>query len=438
VPQHNIPAAKKNFAPRVSLAYRVTDSTVVRAGYGIFFQAGVIEFIGIQGSFLNAAGDGGEIFDNARFGVHNDLPYFNFDSIFPPQTAVPLGTYPVSTGPGTGYFVGRTQRVTDRDVESNKVPYYQRWTLDLQKSIGTYTVVSATYLGGHGVGLSSYPDQNLPPYRTGWVSTAAFNAARPMGGNRFAELRKLRHDYSSTYHSGTIKVQRNLSAGLQFITHYTFSKTVGEMGSYTGLQDLLTGLFIYPNTWDYNRHFGRGEVVTSHPHRFVLALTYETPWGRSLPAVPKALLSGWHVSAIATLESGDAQTAINTQTSARDGEPNMPNLIGDPYLPRGERTTSRYFNTSAFSTPPQDVKGTAGIGIIRAPGANNWNISLAKTFRPIEKIRMDFRAEFYNAFNHSQWSNINLNYSTAQGNTFGWVTGAREPRVVELGLRLSF
>jgi hypothetical protein len=84
----------------------------------------------------------------------------------------------------------------------------------------------------------------------------------------------------------------------------------------------------------------------------------------------------------------------------------MPNVSGDAYLSRGERSTTRYFNTSVFSTPPQDVKGNAGIGIIRAPGQNNWNFSLAKTFKPTERIRTDLRVEMYNAFNHAQWSDI--------------------------------
>src|SRR5262249_36099984 len=187
--------SKTNFAPRLGMAYRAANNVVVRASYGIFYQAGTIEMFANQGSTVNVAGDGGEGFDNARYGVHNDVPYYNFGSIFPAEKSIPIGTYPVSTGPGTGYFTAPTGTVLYRDEKSNAVPYYQRWTLDLQKSFGANTVISLTYLGGHGTKLSSYPDFNIPAYRTGWVSTAAFNNARPLGGGRVTPLRRLRHEF---------------------------------------------------------------------------------------------------------------------------------------------------------------------------------------------------------------------------------------------------
>ena len=93
---------------------------------------------------------------------------------------------------------------------------------------------------------------------------------------------------------------------------------------------------------------------------------------------------------------------------------------------------------SVFAVPLQDVKGNAGVGTIRGPGMNNWDMTLSKTFKPLERLKTEFRADLYNAFNHTQWSGVNTTYTNAVGNTFGRVTGAREPRIVQLGLRILF
>jgi hypothetical protein len=116
----------------------------------------------------------------------------------------------------------------------------------------------------------------------------------------------------------------------------------------------------------------------------------------------------------------------------------MPNVSADPNLPRGDRSFYRYFNIGAFSAPPQDVKGTAGRGIVRGPGINNWDISLSKVFRPVERLRIEFRGDLLNAFNHTQWGGVDTTFNDAEGSTFGWITWAREPRIVQLGLRVLF
>jgi hypothetical protein len=273
----------------------------------------------------------------------------------------------------------------------------------------------------------------LPAYRTGWESEDVFNEARPNNNGRFADVSLLRHGHNSFYNGVTAKFQRNLSKGLQVLAHYTFSKTVADYN------EIMPEAFNPDwSAWHYHRNLGRGEAEFSHPHRFVSAITYQLPWGNNLHRAAKALLWGWNVSSIATFESGNAMTAYNGVTSARDSEPDMPNVSGDANLGRGERSFYRYFNIGAFSAPPQDVKGTAGRGIIRGPGLNNWDISLSKVFRPVERLRAEFRADLLNAFNHTQWSGIDTGFSDAEGSTFGWITGAREARIVQLGIRVSF
>jgi hypothetical protein len=344
-----------------------------------------------------------------------------------------LGTYPVSTGAGTGYLEGITG-VTFFDKESAVDPYFQRWTVDLQKGLGQSTALTLSYNGARGTKLPYYENVNVPAYRTGWPSEDDFNAARPNNNGRFSDVRAVRHGNNSFYHAATIKLERRLDRGLQFVTHYTWSKTVSDnilfVPEFLGIGSYLT--------YDWNRQLGRGEAEFSHPHRWIIALLWQPEWGRSLPVVPRTLLHGWTLGMITTFESGNAISPWNVQSSARDFEPDRPNVSGDPNLPRGDRTQTRFFDTSVFSDPGQDVKGSAGVGIIRGPGQNNWNLNMAKRFRFTERIGLEFRGELYNAFNHTQYSDINVDYEEFTGSTFGWATWARDPRVVQLGLRLTF
>jgi hypothetical protein len=431
VPHHYVPADKNNFAPRIGLAYRLRSDAVVRASYGIFYVSG-LSAIQSQLQFGSVPGYVGDNYYNARFGVHDDEPYMKFDDIFPSQSTVELGTYPVSTGTGTGYF-DYTAEIAYSDKESKTVPYYQRYMLELQKGLEANMVLSLSYMGGRGNKMPSFENLNIPAYRTGWTSEDEINSARPNNNGRFNNVRVLRHGFNSFYNAFTVKVERILSQGLQFVTHYTFSKTVADSQGYN-----IENLELYPPRWDWHTYLGRGEQQYSHPHRFVAAATYDLPWGNTLTGAGRALLGGWNVSLLTTFESGDALSVWNVVTSARDGEPDRPNLSGKPNLPDSERTVTRYFNIGAFSAPPQDVKGNAGEGIVRGPGINNWDISLVKNFRATERFNIEFRAEMFNAFNHTQWRYVDTDYNDSPTSTFGWLTGAREPRIVQFGLRLSF
>ncbi|HEU0139005.1 MAG TPA: TonB-dependent receptor, partial [Bryobacteraceae bacterium] len=428
-----VPVDKNNFAPRISVAFRPTSSLVVRASYGIFYMAGISTGGSVlDNAFGSVPGYVGDWYDNARAGLHDDLPHLQFSDIFPAPASFTLGTYPVSTGTATGYF-DYPADVRLSDKMSNTTPYYQRYLLEVQKGLGTNTALSFSYLGGRGTKLPYYEQVNKPEYRTGWTSQDEFNQARPNNSGRFGDVGLLRHGLNSFYNGFTVKVQQNFTRGLQFVSHYTFSKTVADYNEFTP-----ESLGLNRSAWQWNRKLGRGEAEFSHPHRFVTALSYQVPWGASLNPLAKALVWGWNISAITTFESGNALNVWNGVTEARDYEPNMPNLNGNPNLSRSERRFHRYFNTSVFSAPEQDTKGNAGTGIVRGPGINNWDLSFSKTFRPKERLGVEFRGDLLNAFNHAQWGGVDTDFTDSPSSTFGWVTWAREGRIVQLGLRVTF
>ena len=428
---HYLPADKNNFAPRVSVAYEPTPGWVFRGGYGIFYDLGASTTAGqrMGDAFGGVPGYVGDFYANFRFDAHDDLPVMSMDDIFPAPASVEVGTYPISTGSGTGYF-DYPASVRFLDEDSGASPYYHRFVVSTEKQIAARTAVSFFYTGSRGRDLPYYENINAPAYQTGWASEDAFNEARPNASGRFGDVRVLRHGLTSTYNAGTVRIDHRLAGGFQFLSHYTYSKTITDRGQLDGAFDEPT------QTWDWNRQLGRGEARFSHPHRFVAAGTWEIPFGDSLTGLTRVLLDDWRVSGVYTFESGDALTIMNGQSSARDFEPEMPNVSGDPN--DGPRTTEQFFNVSAFSDPGQDVKGNASPGIVRGPGINNLDVSLGKTFRAPHGLNLQFRADLYNALNHPQWRYLDTTFSTAEGSTFGRVVGAREPRIVQLSLKVTF
>jgi Carboxypeptidase regulatory-like domain/TonB dependent receptor-like, beta-barrel len=442
LPQHFVPPAKLNFAPRISLAYRIKPDFVARASYGIFYMAGSTVNGGNTVDYMMGSTPGyqGSEYYNAAAGINDDLPYYKFGDIFPAQLPSDLDSFPVTTAKGAGYFIS-PRSVIVNDENSGKVPYYQRYMVELQKSFGPNTVLSVHYVGGRGTDLIYYENVNVPAYRTGWTSTDLYDAARP--SSRFGDVRLIRAGRNSFYNATTVQFDRRLSKGLQVTAHYTFSKTVQDYnvpqaGQFGEVYNDFGGYAEVVASWDWNGKIARGESPFSLPHRFVAGYSYDLPRTAAIPALLKPALLGWGISGMTTFQSGSALTVWNGLTSAYDMEPDVPNISGNPNLSRSERTFQRYFNASVYSAPPNNVKGTAGLGMVRGPGVNNWDLALSKTFHARERVRIQFRADLLNAFNHTQWSGVNTTYTNAPGNTFGWVTGARDPRFVQFLIRTTF
>ncbi len=443
VPLHYVLADKTDFAPRFSLAYRPRSDLVLRSGYGIFYDAGASGVLHTLAFYATSSPGSfnGDAYNNALAGLNDDVPYLTFSTIYPPEKTVQVGHYPISTGPGSGYFQqgsggtgGNPVSIVDR--KSGTVPYFQTFLASVEKSLSPNTVLSLTYLGTLGRQQPYFVNENLPPYHLGFYTDPTItDPARPFGGERLTDINVLRHGLNSSYHAGTVKVERKFSRGLQFLTHYTFSKTVQDVyDPCVFAAQVNFGNYCFA-VWQYHRQ--RGEANFSHPHRLLSAVVWQVPFGASLPKAAKAALWGWRVSTITTFESGNANTVFNTIDSAFDLEPDVPLLEGPANLPSGKRTFINYFNTAAFVDQGAGNKGNAGPNVVRGPGRNNWDISLEKVFKPIEKVSAKLRADFLNAFNHTQWNGINT-FDGGPGSGFGSVTGSFEPRIMQIGLKILF
>jgi len=196
--------------------------------------------------------------------------------------------------------------------------------------------------------------------------------------------------------------------------------------------------------WNY------GKASFDQTHILVINYTWDLPkasriWNHSLA---RGIFDGWQLSGVTAFTSGTPRGISFTLAGNPDitggGDGARLWITGNPVLPRDERTPDHWFNTSAFTPPRRGEVGNAPKDVIRLPGANNWDMSIFKKFNLRSESRyLQFRWEIYNVFNHTQFSNVDSNaiFSAAgvqTNNQFGRVNGARDPRTMQLALRLTF
>jgi len=435
LPQHYASAPKHDFAPRLSVAWQALPRLVVRAGYGLYYNSGASQISNVLSGALYGGVPGGFVGDE----IDNSTPQEAAAApVFPASPSVPLGTFPVSTGPGQGYYgdgAYQTLFYADRN-QSFRTPYIHRYLLDIQKELSSNSALTVSYIGAEGRNGWYFYDENAAPYQTGWASIDAYNAARPFNSGRFGDIYLQRAGLNSNYNAGIIKFTRQMSHGLQILTHYTYSKTLGDRGIVgQGTQD--TG-YNYPQS--IIRSYG--EETFSHRNRLLFQTNYEPKYAQRLPSYLRPALGDWHISAIATWESGDALTVYNgagnqaNDYAAYNGLGNL-DMLHNPNFSHGKRTFAEYFDTSAFVVPPNNVQGTASPGVVRGPGQNNWDIAFGKNINFHERLHAELRADMYNAFNHTQWNAVSTQLNGYTG-PFGEVTGSREGRIIQLAAKIAF
>lgn len=463
---HYLSAPKLDFAPRLSIAYSIRPQTVLRAGYGIFYDTGATQVSTILGyTIYGTSAAVNYNVNNTTMGTPVDTPLLNLTNVFPVPLTTTLGSFPVPTGTGEGYDGdGQWAGITYFDQKSMPLPYYQRMMLDLQQQVGAHDVFTLSYAGVQGRKGTNETNINLPPYRTGWVNGGGngdptYDAARPNNLGRFGDVYVVRPNLNSFYNALIAQFRHDFSKGFQFSTNYTWGKTVSDYPwsntlAANGSAGSGSGGFQYPNIYD------RGESTNSHRNRFVYSGIWTPAYGKSWSPWLKAPLTGWRITGIGTMESGDALTVMNggpgTPCPVTDaGTPICPtgygssaqdgagfdelNITGNPNIGHGAKTFSRQFDASKFSVPAMNIRGNSGLGTVRGPGQNRVDFSIAKTFVLYENLHLEFRADAFNVFNHSQWNGINTTYPS--GSTqypFGQANSAGDARIGQVAAKVVF
>jgi hypothetical protein len=446
---HPFPADKKDLAPRFGLAYRLNDKMVIRGGYGMFYESGRFKFL--DQMFWNSPGYGGSTYDSASMVPDPAMTYYTINDAFPAAITVPRGTWPVPLGTNAGTLCYRCDSATT-DSGTWHTTYIQRWSLDIQRQLGKSVAATIGYVGSKGTHLPIQYDLNLPPQGT-YLNSEAYYEARPLTAvapGRWGAINTVSPNRNNNYNALNIELKTRDWHSLTSQVSYSWSK---QMDTFFG-QNGEGGTHALGGQW--NPQWSYGPSDANHTNRFVAALTYELP-GRNLQSrLLREAFGRWQINSIVTFESGAPTTAWNGYTSSYDYMGDVPDRTCNGNLPRGQRTFTHYFDTNCYvepaaSTDPNLIaqgitnfavhRGNESRNTLTQPGINNWDMGLQKAFTFFgEGRQLVFRGDAFNAFNHTQWSTINT-YDDRQVNDqseFGWVTGARPGRRLQLNLKFVF
>ena len=406
-----------SYGPRFGFAYDLfgTGKTAIRGGFGWFLDTGQTNPIrGTPG--------------NPPTAFTPVLYYGNLDTYS--QTAGAIG-------PSSPAFIfGRT-----------KLPNTMNFSLGIQQQIWG-TVLDASYVGGLSRHLQATRNLNaIPMYaRFDPKNEDPTLPGRPLPDNFFrpytgyGNLNLTEWSGTSNYNALQFSANRRFARGLQFGVAYTFSKALG-----TGSAD---GSTYSPYFTARSRNYG--PLSFDRTHVLVINYMYDLPKvGSRLGFKPAGwVLDNWQVSGITSFISGAAFTPSFSTVDGEDitgsGEGAVITVVGDPRLDKSERSYYRNFNTDVFRRTPSRGFGNAGLGILRGPGINNWDVSVSKRVPLFSEGRyIQFRTEMFNAWNHTQFSGL---YTGARfdlaGNqidpNFGAYSSGRLPRVIQLSLKAIF
>ncbi len=338
--------------------------------------------------------------------------------------------------PGIGFNRGRASfenlntgstfdlQPIDPDFEEG---YFQTWNLTAEMQLRNGMFLSLAYVGNKGTHLAALGTVNEAPPGPGPLAQR-----RPF--TRFSTFTVFDNFGDSNYHSLQAKAEKRFDNGFGYLMSYTYGKALGNSGTLNEVR-LQTS---------FNERLARGRLPFDVRQKFTAAVIYEMPFGRGKPFLNNApglvnvLLGGWQTSVIYVAQSGYPLTP-GVSPSLRNGGfgPQTSNLIGPDYgnLPRGERTVDRWFNTGAFVAPPPFTFGTAPLFSLDGPGINNWDISFTKNTLIKEGLNLQFRAELYNAFNHTRFAAVD---TTLGSSSFGRVQSAIGEREIQFAMKLIF
>ncbi len=446
-----------NFAPRVGMAYQISNKLVMRAGYGIFYGGEE------NGPFSNPSpGFNPPFFVTENFTQPCGLPAANPNPNQPNCAVLGPGNIPLSSL-SQGY---PANSLTDPNTptlfsESSKLetPFTQQWHLGLEYQLPDQMLLNVSYAGSRGShlygmynGNQAQPDQVFCTTNGNTPENCPTAPRRPFPSVD-GTIETLRANDYSNYSALQVHVEKRLSHGLDFGVSYTYSHALDDASS-ASLGSLNNGDFrdqLYP--W---LEYGNSDFDVRQ--RLVFNYAYELPFGHgkkfggSATGALNQIIGNWQVAGITTAQTGNWFTVTDaiTNVSTADGGGTVgfyevrPNLVGDP---NGKPCVpGTLFNTCAFADNSTFFTfGDAGRNIVRGPGLQNWDFSIFKIFPIREEMHLEFRSEFFNIWNHVNplfgltgaigQEPQSVEFGTPQ---FGQAVAARDPRFIQFALKFYF
>ncbi len=482
VPSTLAPTRWNNFAPRLGLAYSFGQhdgtlgkilgnpgSTSLRASWGIFYSTfeGATDFNEIgDAPFGNYTGQFASTFAAPFTNRANGTSITNF---FPaPQPPLNFS----AQHPATGYpydnltdFFGAFGTISSSPAfyRGNRLPYAEEYELSIEHQLSKEDLLTLSYVGTQAHRLLSSKSANpgdpalclaTPGCGPGGENNIYGSGSSLVIGTRtnfpgvvlpggtpivpFGNDSYFITAGSSSYNSAQVNY-RHTSGRLQTLIGYTFSRSFDNASGY--------GEQINP----INPRLSRGLSAFDSTNNFVASYTYVLPVDKWMPG--SRLTNGWSVNGITRFDTGLPVTLVETDDQSLLGTAfggpitlpvDTPNLVGPVHImnPRDSVTGTQYFNPSAFGQSALGQEGDSSRRFFHGPGINNWDFALIKNTRITERSNLQFRAEFFNVFDHTQFLNAQgitgFSGGAPTSATFGQVAGAQSPRIGQLSLKLNF
>ncbi|PWU02388.1 MAG: TonB-dependent receptor [Terriglobia bacterium] len=445
-------------SPRFGLSYQVNPKTIVRGGWGLFWAPP----IAINNPYTpeGATATTTPLASNDGF----NTPLIQLANPFPNGLTAPAGT---SNGDATGLGINLT--VFDRNARST---YIQQFSFDVQRELPSNVAVSVAYVGSRSYRLMlGTPDLNInqlePKYASLGSTALSQRVNNPyyvqggpgiIGSAQVTQSQLLRpfpafgninltgsDQNKAQYDSLVLKAQKRYSAGLTFLTAYTWSKNFDRSSGGAG-SNVNAGSKGPQNVYDLRSEWGL--AIVDATHRFSMTGSYELPFGRnkqllgSVNRMADLAVGGWSINVVTVISSGFplviSQSSNNNSANlfSVSQRPNATGIAPQTDGSVGQRLDN-WINKDAFSTAPALTFGNLSRTVSeRGPGQFNWDISVFKNFPVYERFKVQFRAEALNAFNTPYFRSPNTSFGSSN---FGRVLSQGNfPRFIQLGLRLQF
>jgi hypothetical protein len=383
------------WAPRLGATYRLTEKTVLRTGWGIYYNPNQMNTFTFLTNNPPLA---------AEFTFFSDPadPTLSFNS--------PFGV----VGPGAPPdVVSPTRHLPPARKD--------QWSVDVQRELWENTAIDLQYVGSRTKNLDRSFFVNTPAPGPGAIQPRRPNPA-------FGNLRIIQNDLIADYDAFTVHLRRRMSQGLQASVHYTYARN----------NDMSTNSNAGGRTMDdFDIQRDYGPASWSIPHRFVASYMYDIPFFRqSQQALLRYALGGWQITGVTTIQSGIPINVTIGTDRANTGSPSQrPDLVGTPSADCGAGKLINCIDASAYALPAQFTFGSVPRNHLRGPGSVITDMALSKTVWLGGRTNVQVRVEAFNVFNRVNFNNPNATFGTSN---FGRVTSADPMRRIQVGARLSF
>jgi hypothetical protein len=494
--RNNLPLVKRDFSPRLGLAYSWDQKTVIRAGYGVFYVPNYVSFganpnndsINLASTLWVATTNGG-ITPNSTLNATNctfAAAGGGADGALTCPTNGPFGANivtPLGRGNASAFDAG--QNITEANYTGYKSPYVQQWNLDVQRQLPGGIFVDVAYAGSKGTHLQQYsttinqiPDSALaqqgaliaqvPNPFTGINTISSLNPATNPTINAGQLLRPFPEFGNvqtvgtgccgSNYNSLQVTATKRFQGGGTLLAAYTNAKLMSNTDTLTSWLETGVG-----QVQDWNNLKGEQSLSSQDvSQRLVISYVYDLPFGHGQKymgdssGVVGKVVSGWGINGVTTFQKGfPLPISFGGSTPLSNAGFGIGTLRPN-VTPGCDKSTPHvpvtggiaWINTSCFSSPATVANGGWGFGdesrvdaTLRGQGINNWDFALFKDthFGPDNKLNLQFRSEFFNMWNRVQFGPPNTGCCTANNPSFGIVSSQlNNPRLIQFGLKLLF